>query len=438
MPSLGADMTEGTLLEWQVRPGDVVHRGDVVAVVDTDKAAIDVEVFEDGTIDELLVQPGTKVPVGTPLARLRTTEATEVPVAATPVAPVPVAPAATRPGPAVTSPLVRHLAHDLAVDLSTVTGTGPDGAVTRADVRAAAPPAPADTIPVRPPAAAALRASPRARRRAAERGVDLAGIIGTGPDGAVTFADVERSGPADTAVPAPQAPVPKPRAGDRADKHEAGRRAVGELMARSKREIPHYYVATTVDMSAAVGWLARTNAGRPVNERIVPAALVLKAVATAARAVPEMNGWWVDDGFAPSEHVHLAVAVSLRGGGLVAPAILDADMLALDELMDRLQDLVTRARSGRLRRRELTDATLTVTNLGDQGAEEVFGVIFAPQVALVGVGRVTERAWAQDGMVGARPTVRVSVAADHRVSDGHLASRYLARIGDLLHRPEEL
>jgi pyruvate dehydrogenase E2 component (dihydrolipoamide acetyltransferase) len=429
MPSLGADMTEGTLLEWQVRPGDVVHRGDVVAVVDTDKAAIDVEVFEDGTIEELLVEPGTKVPVGTPLARVRAAEEAPAPVVAAPVvaAPVVAAPVVAAPvvaAPVVTSPLVRHLAHDLAVDLRSINGTGPDGAVTRADVQAAAP--------------RVLRASPRARRRAAERGVDLTGITGTGPDGTVTFADVERAEVGRAVAPAPAARAPEQRAGTRADRHAAGQRAVGELMARSKREIPHYYVATTVDMSDAVEWLARTNGGRPIERRIVPAALLLKAVATATRAVPEMNGWWVDDAFAPSEPVHLAVAVSLRGGGLVAPAILDADSLTVEQLMERLQDVVTRARSGRLRRRELTDATLTVTNLGDQGAEEVFGVIFAPQVALVGVGRVVERPWAEGGMVGARPTVRVSIAGDHRVSDGHRASRYLARLGDLLHRPEEL
>jgi pyruvate dehydrogenase E2 component (dihydrolipoamide acetyltransferase) len=215
-------------------------------------------------------------------------------------------------------------------------------------------------------------------------------------------------------------------------------RAVGQLMARSKREVPHYYVATTIDMSAAVDWLTRTNAGRPVADRIVATALLLKATAVATRAVPEINGWWVDDAFAPSDHVHLAVAVSLRGGGLVAPAILDADRMSVDDLMHHLQDLVTRARAGRLQRRELTDGTLTVTNLGDQGAEEVFGVIFPPQVALIGMGRLVERPWAHDGMLGVRPTVRVTVSGDHRVSDGHRASRYLARMSDLLLRPEEL
>ena len=216
------------------------------------------------------------------------------------------------------------------------------------------------------------------------------------------------------------------------------RRTIGELMARSKREVPHYYLSTTVDMSAAMDWLKDTNADRPVARRLVPAAVLLKACAQAVRAVPAVNGWWVDGEFRPSEHVHLGVAISLRPSGLVAPAILDADTLDLDTLMARLHDLVTRARAGRLRGREMSDGTLTVTNLGDNGAEAVLGVVYPPQVALVGIGRVHEVPVARNGLVGARPAVTLTLSADHRVTDGHEGSRYLAAVDALLHTPEEL
>ena len=215
------------------------------------------------------------------------------------------------------------------------------------------------------------------------------------------------------------------------------RHAIGELMARSKREIPHYYLATTIDLAPATAWLAERNAQRPVTERLLPAALLLKATALAGREVPAVNGFW-DGGFQPAPGVHLGVAVSLRAGGLVAPAIHDADALTLDELMAALRDLVERARAGRLRSSEMSDPTLTVTNLGDQGAEEVHGVIYPPQVALVGFGRIVERPWAADGLLGVRPTVRATLAADHRATDGHVGSLFLATIDTLLRAPEEL
>jgi pyruvate dehydrogenase E2 component (dihydrolipoamide acetyltransferase) len=225
----------------------------------------------------------------------------------------------------------------------------------------------------------------------------------------------------------------------RADRQESLRRAIAGLMARSKREIPHYYVATTIDLSAAIAWLRNTNDDRPPAERLLPAALLLKATALAAREVPALNGVWTDeDGFRPSETVHLGVAVSLRGGGLIAPAIHDAARLTLDELMAALRDLVDRTRSGRLRSSEVADPTITVTNLGDQGVDEVHGVIYPPQVALVGFGRVAERPWAHGGMLGVRPTVRATLAADHRASDGLIGARFLAILDRLLQTPEEL
>jgi pyruvate dehydrogenase E2 component (dihydrolipoamide acetyltransferase) len=416
MPSLGADMDSGTVLEWRVRRGDTVHRGDIVAVVDTDKSTIDVEVFEDGVVADLLVEPGTEVPVGTVLAHIEAppgAQAMESPAAA------PVPRARRRPARAKAAPTRRR---------------------APAATRAHAP-------------GAHVRASPLARRLASERGLALDEVAGSGPGGAVTAADLDRAGgpapaaagrrtrggPAAAARPvAPSAREPSAPAKPRADRQETLRRAIAALMARSKREIPHYSVAATVDLSAALAWLRATNEGRPPAERLLPAALLLKASALAAREIPALNGFWVDDGFRAGGAVHLGVAVSLREGGLVAPAIHDADQLSLDELMAALRGLVGRARSGRLRSSEMSDPTITVTNLGDQGADEVHGVIYPPQVALVGFGRIAERPWAEAGMLGVRPTVRATVAADHRASDGLVGARFLAALDRLLQTPEEL
>jgi pyruvate dehydrogenase E2 component (dihydrolipoyllysine-residue acetyltransferase) len=452
MPSLGADMEAGTITEWLVKPGDEVHRGDIVAVVDTDKADVDVEIFEDGVVDELLVPPGTKVPVGTPLARLRAPGAAPVarpepapaPVPAPPPVPVPPAPAPAAPVPepapaapvpsepeaepvaAVHSPIVRRHAAELGVDLSTVAGTGPSGTVTRADVERAA--------------SARQRTSPRARRLATELGVDGGGLTGTGPGGVVTGADVERAaGGAAALVPTVAARVERAPAPTRtADRSESMRRAIATRMARANLEIPHYYLENRVDFTRARAWLDATNAARPVAERLLPAVLLLKATALAAREVPELNGYWIDDAVQASAAVHVGMVISLRGGGLVAPSIHDTDRLTVDELMRALRDLVGRARAGRLRSSEMSDPTITVTNIGDPGVDKVFGVIFPPQLALVGFGAVREQPWAADGMVGARPVVVSTLAGDHRATDGTTGARFLRAVDRLLQKPEEL
>lgn len=484
MPSLGADMEHGKIVEWLVKPGDYVRRGDLVAVVDTDKTVMDVESFQEGVVAELLVDLGETVPIGTPLARITQTPAEvgtplrEAPAPAGARSAAATAPAAShaREAPPIAPP-VRHLAHRLGVDTATIHGTGKGGAITRADVEHA--------VAVTPPAAGRVRSSPRARRLAAELGVDLSAVTGTGPEGAVTVADVQHAaeiaaaagtpaagtaagrteaGSVPAAVPgggAPAETVPEAGAGgpgpapareetgppasaagkaaDAGERVASLRRAIGTLMSRSKRTIPHYYLSTTLDLRAAVGWMQSVNAQRPVASRLVPSALLLKAAALAAKDVPEVNGFFEDDGgFRPSASVHLGVAVALRQGGLVAPALHDADTLAIDVLMEQLRDLVSRARAGRLQRAEMADPTITVTNLGDLGVESVFGVIYPPQVAMVGFGRVLEQPWAQNGMLGVRPAVIATLSADHRVSDGLRGGRYLARIDELLQKPEEL
>ena len=468
MPSLGADMDEGTVVEWLVKVGDTVKRGDIVAVVDTTKSAIEVEVFTEGVVEQILVEPGTTVPVGTPLAVLDGGEAagSEAPGAQPEVQPEMPPEIEAAGEPAVASPIVRHLAHERGLQLRALTGSGPDGVITRADVEAAAAAvagAPAATAaPTEPVSAPApsdrVVASPLARRTATELGVDLAHVTGTGARGAVTVSDVRRAGQhpptPDTAILAdePQSEATYGRSAkiaevggqglggrDAAKQRAAAMRStIANLMARSKKEIPHYYLRTTVDFGACDDFVRRYNADRPVSERLLPAVLLLKASALAVRKVPEVNGFFVDGAFARSDSVHLGVAVSLRGGGLVAPAIHDADTLALPDLMAALKDLVARTRAGRLRGSEMSDPTITITNLGEQGVEVVHGVIYPPQVALVGFGTVVSRPWAVDGMLTVRPVVTATLAADHRVSDGHRGGLYLAAVANLLQRPEEL
>ncbi|MEY5100559.1 MAG: Dihydrolipoyllysine-residue acetyltransferase component of pyruvate dehydrogenase complex, partial [Pseudomonadota bacterium] len=206
----------------------------------------------------------------------------------------------------------------------------------------------------------------------------------------------------------------------------------------SKREIPHYYLGSTVDLSAALTWLEAYNREREPEARLLPAALLLKATALALREARQLNGFYEAGAFRPGPGIHVGWAIALRGGGLVAPAIHDADAMPLPALMESLRDLVQRARSGGLRSSELSDPTITVTSLGERGAEAVWGVIYPPQVAIVGFGRVLERPWVVDGVVVARPLVQLSLAADHRVSDGHQGGQLLTAIDRTLQAPGQL
>ena len=388
LPSLGADMEEGKLLQWHVQPGDTVKRGQVVAVVDTSKAAVDVEIWQDGVIHELRVQPGETVPVGAVLALLR---APDEAMPATPQAAELAVAAAVSTAPAA------------------VAATAPAVLVTAAATRPAV--------------------SPLARRRAKELGVDAEALHGSGAHGAVTLADVEAAAAQRSAGAAP------PTAPDR---QQAMRRAIAAAMSRSKREIPHYYLSETIPMARALAWLQQRNEGLAITERILPAVLQLKAVALALQRVPQLNGFYRNEQFEPATAVHAGVAIALRGGGLVAPALHDVGTKSLAQLMRELADLVQRARAGSLRSSEMSDPTITVTNLGDQGVESVFGVIYPPQVALVGLGSVAVRPWVEEEVVRALPLLTASLAADHRVTDGHQGALFLAELRELLQQPEQL
>jgi pyruvate dehydrogenase E2 component (dihydrolipoamide acetyltransferase) len=376
LPSLGSDMDEGTLLEWKVQPGERVTRGQVIAVVDTAKAAVEVECWQEGEVFELLIEPGAKIPVGTPIASLL--EPGESAASARRTAPGPLSPAPVPP--------------------------------------AAAQGAPALAATTRP------RISPAARKRAAELGLDATTLSGSGPHGVVSLEDVEAAAQAARPV----------------DRQASMRQAIAAAMSRSKREIPHYYLSETIVLGKLMVWLQTHNAELPPEQRLLPAVLLLKAVALALREYPQLNGFWRDDAFQPASGIHLGVAIALRQGGLIAPALHEVANKPLQQLMSELTDLVQRARSGSLRSSELSDASLTVTQLGEQSVDSVYGVIYPPQVALVGFGGIAERAWVEAGQLCVRPAVVASLAADHRASDGHYGARFLGEINRLLQAPELL
>ncbi|KJF22613.1 2-oxo acid dehydrogenase subunit E2 [Rhodococcus sp. AD45-ID] len=274
-----------------------------------------------------------------------------------------------------------------------------------------------------------IRVSPVARREAEKLGIDIASLEGTGPLSSVTLNDVLNAAHSRTSEPTEVVA---------ADKAKEMRRAIAASMSRSKREIPHYYLTDHIPLEAAAAWLERENTGRPVTERLLAAVLQLKAVALAAQRFPEMNGFWQDGEFRTHKSVHVGVAISLRQGGLVAPAIHDTADKPLRQLMTELTDLVARARAGSMRSSEMSDPTLTVTNLGERSVEAVLGVIYPPQVALVGFGQIAERPWVDDGKLCVHKVVTSSLAADHRASDGHRGAQFLTAISELLQHPQDL
>jgi pyruvate dehydrogenase E2 component (dihydrolipoamide acetyltransferase) len=423
MPRLGADMTAGKVVKWLKRPGEQIKRGEVIAIVETDKANVDVESFVAGVLEKILVEPGDeRLPVGTPLALIRAEGAAEP---AAPAAPVAAARAVT-PAP-IPSAAIPPAAVPAAV-------------VSPAAIQAAVPSAAA--------AGERARISPAARKRALELRLDPAALTGTGPEGRVTLADVERAAQAAQPVPATQvAPTAQAAPAARAEPSPADaaaarqlrmREAIANSMSRSKREIPHYYLACTIDMGRAMAWLAERNAGRTVTDRLIYAVLLIKAAALALREVPELNGFWIDNRAQQSEAIHAGIAISLRGGGLVAPALHHADQRSLDDLMRGFQDLVKRARAWSLKSSEMADPTVTITSLGERGVESVFGIITPPQLALVGFGTPLERPWVVGGQVVPRPLITATLSGDHRATDGHRGALFLAAVDRLLQQPEGL
>ncbi len=381
MPSLGADMTEGTLIEWLIAVGDSVKKGDIVAVIETQKGAIDMEIYQEGTVAEILVQPVTQVPVGTVLARL----ATEVEVA------------------------VEEIVID---EQATMVKTEPPAEYVTQVKNVPSIPVSLDIL-----------ASPAVRKKARELNLDLSKINGSGPSGAILLRDLgaEPDKSEVTITPA-----------------EAMRAAIANAMERSKKEIPHYYITLDLDISNVQQWLLTENANKEPDQRVLLLAVLLKAVARTLVKYPQLNGFYTKGVYQSSNHIHIGNVISLRDGGLMVPAIHDVDKLSLNETMDTLRDISNRSRGGHLRSSELTDATITVTSMGERGSDSVLGVIYPPQVAIIGFGKPRKAPFVNNDEVVVSDMITASLSADHRVSDGIVGAKFLNALAKNLKKPEDL
>ncbi|MBD3791332.1 MAG: 2-oxo acid dehydrogenase subunit E2 [Campylobacterales bacterium] len=380
MPSLGADMQSAVLMEWKVKEGDRVKKGDVIAEVETSKGVIEIEVFEEGIVEKILVPEETEAAVGTPLA------------------------------------IIRGLDESSAAEEEQ---SAPDMA---AETKEAEPsPVPIQQVsdePVEPDEPQRVKSSPLARKKAKEAGIELSALAEG--DKPVHLAQVESQ----------KGSVTPPMGGMR--------EAIAKAMSRSNAEIPHYYLSTSINMTSALRWLEEQNRNRTIEDRILPAALLIRAVVHVLREVPQLNGFWMDDQLQLSEAINPGIAIALRKEGLITPALLNAEHMDLDATMRSFTDLITRTRSGKLRSSEITQQTITITNLGDLGVERVYGVIYPPQVALVGFGRIMDTPWAEGDALSVRKVIQATLAGDHRATDGRTGGEFLNKLDQILQRPEEL
>lgn len=377
MPSLGADMKSAVLMEWKVKEGDSVSKGDVIAEVETSKGVIEIEVFEDGIVEKILVTEETEAKVGTPLAIIR------------------------------------------SFDESSTEEEEPTGPDMAAETKETEPPSvPIQHISDEPIEAKRVKSSPLARKKAKESGIELSTLVEG--DKPVHLAQVEsQKGSVTTAM-------------------GGMRQAIAKAMSRSNAEIPHYYLNSSINMTSALQWLEEQNRNRTIEDRILPAALLIRAVVLALQQVPQLNGFWMDDDLHMSEAINPGIAIALRKEGLITPAILNAEQMDLDTIMHSLGDLITRTRSGKLRGSEITQQTITITNLGDLGVESVFGVIYPPQVALVGFGRIMDAPWANGDSISLRKVMQATLSGDHRATDGRTGGQFLNKLDQILQTPEEL
>jgi pyruvate dehydrogenase E2 component (dihydrolipoamide acetyltransferase) len=375
MPSLGADMESAVLMEWKVKEGESVSKGDIIAEVETSKGVIEIEVFEDGVIEKLLVKEETDCAVGTPLAVIRSKE----------------------------QEVEEKESQEFKIDESPQKVLEPEEKKTDEKVFKQR-----------------IKISPAARKKAKELGVELSEVQGDKKE--IHLKDIESE------------TVPKK------SEHSASgmRQAIAKAMSLSNAQIPHYYLSSSINMSPALKWLEEVNRNRAIQERILPAALLIQAVVYALKEVPELNGFWRNDALEISKEINPGIAIALRKEGLITPAILNAHELNLDGTMKSLSNLIERTRSGKLRNSEITEQTITITNLGDLGAESVFGVIYPPQVALVGFGRIMNAPWAEGDTLSVRKVLQATIAGDHRATDGRIGGKFLDKLNQILQIPQEL
>jgi pyruvate dehydrogenase E2 component (dihydrolipoamide acetyltransferase) len=409
MPQMGADMEEGTVVRWIKSVGDAVERGEIIAEIETDKANVEIEAFDAGTFRKALAAEGDTVAVGTVIAIIAAPE----------------------------DDISQY--ENGAVKMEANRAVEPKKAEAPAAQREK-PPAASRASPPEPSAAPApprtdgrVRASPVARKLAEEKGVDLAAVAGTGPDGRIVRRDVE-------AAAAGGAPP-------RAEAHAAGpgpvtsvtqskmRQTIARRMAQSKREAPHYYITADIDMSEAERIRHQLNDAQEVHVSVND--MLVKASALALARHPEFNAWVVEGEVQQHTQLNVCIAIALDEG-LIAPAILDCGNKTLLDIARAGKDLVERAKGGSLKPDEYTGGTFTISNLGAYHVETLIAIIQPPQTAILGVGSVQERPVVRDGQVAVASLMKVALSADHRVTDGAQGARFLNEIRGLLEKPVAL
>jgi pyruvate dehydrogenase E2 component (dihydrolipoamide acetyltransferase) len=398
MPKMGDAMTEGKVLRWLKRPGDPVRKGEPIAEIETDKVNVELEAEWDGILSRVLVEPGSAVPVGAPIAVL--TLPGEAPPAAE--APPPQGPVAS---PAATA------------------------APPAAPVQAATPAAP----PVTPPTGV-VRASPLARRLAAEHGIPLETIRGSGPEGRITKDDVEAAIAARAARPAPAGAPAGPPAAVREVPLSRMRAAIARRMTESKQQVPHFYVTMAIAMDAALDLRRQLNARLPEAAKITVNDLVVRAAALALRRYPNLNASFAGETIRHPAAVNISIAVPVAEG-LLSPVLHDVDRKPLWVIARESKALIERARAGHLRPDDLAGGTFTVSNLGPYGVEAFAAIVTPPQTAILAVGAATPTPVVRDGAVQVATVMRATLSADHRVTDGAEAAQFLGEIRRLLEAP---
>nr|WP_290665577.1 2-oxo acid dehydrogenase subunit E2 [Ardenticatena sp.] len=456
LPKLGFDMEEGAIAAWLKNEGDPVKKGEVVAEVETDKATVEMEAPADGVLLKILVPAGQVVPVNTPVALIgepgETIESSATPVPAaseeTPsVAPEP-APAATSSAASAegvkATPVARRLAEEHGVDLSRVQGSGPGGRITKEDVQAHL--AAADE----PPPPDGVKASPAARRRARELGIDIRQVPGSGPEGRIVIRDVEAfaervavAEPAPAPAPAPAAPgvpsVPvQPIGAAEEIPLTRMRQRIAEVMTASKAPVPHFYVTMSIDMDAAMALRQQINATL-ADEGIKVSVndMIVKAAALALRKFPNINASFAGDKIIRHGDINIGIAVAVESG-LLTVVVRNADQKSLSQIAAEARAKVQRAREGKVQPDDIGGSTFTVSNLGMYGVDSFVAVITPPEAAILAVGGVQKVPVVRNDEIVVGQVLKVTISADHRVTDGAEAAEFLVEFKRLLENPMRL
>lgn len=425
MPSLGADMEDATLIEWKKKPGDTVKRGDIIAEVETQKELIEIEIFEEGTIAELLIKEGAKIPVGTVMAlinpsvvALETKIEEKIPEQESiPLQPIeeketePIYVPKVEETPIKESPLYQRSIDDNPIGFQKTTETEPNVAITKDDVD--------NTIE---------------KTEADDNPIDTLKTTETEPDVAITKDNVDNT---IEKIEIENTEILPDESDNQGNTAEGIRTAVAAAMSKSKREIPHYYLEKKINLSNTLAWLQIANEHRVAKKQLLPVALMIKATAKSLLEFPDLNAIW-DNGLQLKKDINIGFVVSLRTGGIIVPAIHQVDKKNVDEIMDALNEIIPRARAMRLQSSEWNDSSITITNISDGGADSIFGIIHPPQVAIIGFGNILEQPHAENGMIGICPFVNVTLAGDHRATDGLIGSRFLITLNKHLQNPELL